>query len=145
MAVFISATLLGFVSHAPAGLGVFDATVLIGLDGEDSNQLLAALLMFRFLYHFVPLSIALVLFGGVETWRSLRGRGFRLYAAGASDRRIELEPDHSDDDQREAENSDRIGRLAVEQHADEDAADGAYSGPHGIRSTKRQRSQRERH
>ena len=145
MAVFIAATLLGFASHAPAGLGVFDATILIGLGGEDSNKLLAALLMFRFLYHFVPLSIALVLFGGVETWRSLRKRGFRVHAAGTSDRRIELESDHADHDQREAENSNRIGRLAVEQHADEDAADGAYPGPHGVRGAKRQGSERKRH
>jgi hypothetical protein len=59
MAVFIAAILLGFASHAPAGLGVFDATILIGLGSEDREQLLAALLMFRFLYHLVPLSIAL--------------------------------------------------------------------------------------
>src|SRR5262249_31202909 len=72
MAVFIAATLLGFASHAPAGLGVFDATILIGLGSEDREQLLAALLMFRFLYHLVPLSIALALFGGVEALRSLR-------------------------------------------------------------------------
>src|SRR6201996_3771684 len=70
LAVFISATLLGFASHAPAGLGVFDATILIGLGSEDREQLLAVLLMFRFLYHLLPLSIALVLFGGVEAWRS---------------------------------------------------------------------------
>jgi uncharacterized membrane protein YbhN (UPF0104 family) len=93
LAVFIAATLLGFASHAPAGLGVFDATILVGLGGNDNEQLLAALLMFRFLYHFVPLSIALMLFGGVEAWRSLRGRGFPR----TSDRRIQLEPDHADD------------------------------------------------
>lgn len=29
--VFISATLLGFASHAPGGLGVFDAAMLVGL------------------------------------------------------------------------------------------------------------------
>ena len=33
-AVFIAATLLGFASHAPAGLGVFDAAILVGLGGE---------------------------------------------------------------------------------------------------------------
>jgi len=30
--------------------------------------------MFRFLYHFVPLMIALALFGGVELLRSARGK-----------------------------------------------------------------------
>jgi glycosyltransferase 2 family protein len=70
--VFIIATLLGFASHAPAGLGVFDATILIGLGGDDKEPLIAALLMFRFLYHFLPFVMALGLFGAVEGWRSLR-------------------------------------------------------------------------
>jgi len=69
--VFIIATLLGFASHAPAGIGVFDATILIGLGGEDKDPLIAALLMFRFLYHFLPFVLALGLFGAVEGWRSL--------------------------------------------------------------------------
>jgi glycosyltransferase 2 family protein len=139
LAVFIAATLLGFASHAPAGLGVFDATILIGLGSEDREQLLAVLLMFRFLYHLLPLSIALLLFGGVEAWRNLRRKA--TVADGAeSDRRVELEPDHADDDQREADDADRIGRLAVEQHADDDAADSAYSGPHRVRRAEGQRS-----
>ena len=71
-AVFIAATLLGFASHAPAGLGVFDAAILLGLGGEDQEPLIAALLMFRFLYHFLPFVIALGLFGCVEAWRGLR-------------------------------------------------------------------------
>jgi uncharacterized membrane protein YbhN (UPF0104 family) len=72
--VFIVATLLGFASHAPAGIGVFDATILIGLGGVDKEPLIAALLMFRFLYHFLPFVMALGLFGAVEGWRSLRVR-----------------------------------------------------------------------
>src|SRR5215475_2019159 len=137
LAVFIAATLLGFASHAPAGLGVFDATILIGLGDENREQLLAALLMFRFLYHLVPLSIALVLFGGVEAWRSVRAKRTAT-AAAVSDRRVELEPDHAGNDQRQADDADRIGRLAIEQHPDDDAADGADSGPYRIRRAERQ-------
>jgi uncharacterized membrane protein YbhN (UPF0104 family) len=74
VAVFIAATLLGFASHTPAGLGVFDAAILIGLGGEDREGLIAALLMFRFLYHFLPFVTALGLFGGVEGWRSVRAK-----------------------------------------------------------------------
>jgi glycosyltransferase 2 family protein len=136
IAVFIAATLLGFASHAPAGLGVFDATILIGLGGEDREQLLAALLMFRFLYHLVPLMIALTLFGGVEALRYLRAKA-RADAL-ASDRRIELQADHARNDQGEAEESHGIGRLAVEQHADDDAADRANAGPHRVGRAKRQ-------
>jgi uncharacterized membrane protein YbhN (UPF0104 family) len=73
-AVFIAATLLGFASHTPAGIGVFDAAILLGLGGDDKEPLIAALLMFRFLYHFLPFAMALCLFGGVEGWRSLRSK-----------------------------------------------------------------------
>jgi uncharacterized membrane protein YbhN (UPF0104 family) len=159
MAVFIAATLLGFASHSPAGLGVFDATILIGLGSESREPLLAALLMFRLLYHLVPLSIALVLFGGVEALRRLRAKEQVVNGMGISDleisdleisdleisdleisdRRVELQPDHAGDDQRQAKDADRIGRLAKDNHADDNAADGADSGPHGIRRAEGQR------
>jgi uncharacterized membrane protein YbhN (UPF0104 family) len=71
-AVFIAATLLGFASHSPAGLGVFDAAILIGLAGENREALLAVLLTFRFLYHLLPFLLALALLCGVEGWRSFR-------------------------------------------------------------------------
>ena len=74
VAVFIAATLLGFASHTPAGIGVFDATFLIGLGRNDKEPLVAALLMFRLMYHFLPFILALSLFGIVEGWRGLRRR-----------------------------------------------------------------------
>jgi glycosyltransferase 2 family protein len=74
MAVFIAATLLGFASHTPAGIGVFDAAFLIGLGNDDKEPLIAALLMFRLLYHFLPFVLALCLFLGVEAWRGVRER-----------------------------------------------------------------------
>src|ERR1700728_3529611 len=74
MAVFIAATLLGFASHTPAGIGVFDATFLIGLGNDDKEPLVAALLMFRLMYHFLPFIFALGVFGAVEGWRNLRRR-----------------------------------------------------------------------
>ena len=67
--VFIAATLIGFASHAPAGIGVFDATILIGLGDESKESLIAALLMFRLLYHVLPLAMAICLLGAVESWR----------------------------------------------------------------------------
>jgi glycosyltransferase 2 family protein len=138
LAVFIAATLLGFASHAPAGLGVFDATILIGLGDENREQLLAALLMFRFLYHLVPLSIALLLFGGVETWRNFRAKKSPANREDVSDGRVELEPDHTGHDQRQADDANRISRLAKQHHADEDAADSADPGPYRIRRAERQ-------
>jgi uncharacterized membrane protein YbhN (UPF0104 family) len=136
MVVFIAATLLGFASHAPAGLGVFDATILIGLGSVDREQMLATLLMFRFLYHFVPMLVALALFGALEGWRSL-ARAKVPERTEMSDRRIEFQPDHASDDQGEADDPHRIGRLAVEDHADENAANSANSGPDRIRRAER--------
>ena len=81
-AVFIVATLLGFASHAPAGIGVFDATILLGLGGDDKEPLLAALLMFRLFYHLLPFVLALTLFGAVEGCRGLRTRRRDAAAAG---------------------------------------------------------------
>jgi hypothetical protein len=142
-AVFIVATIVGFASHTPAGIGVFDAAVLIGLGGDDKEPVIAALLMFRFLYHFLPFVLALGLFGGVEVWRSLRVK--RPRADPASHRRIELEANHPCDDQGEAKDSKRVGRLAIDQHADEDATGSANSGPYRIGRAERQRFERNSH
>jgi glycosyltransferase 2 family protein len=75
--VFITATLLGFASHAPAGIGVFDATILMGLGHENKEQLLAALLLFRLFYHLTPFVLALALFGAVEGVRAMQDRNAR--------------------------------------------------------------------
>jgi uncharacterized membrane protein YbhN (UPF0104 family) len=48
--IFVSATLLGFASHSPGGLGVFDAAMLVALWQYDKEDLLAVLLLFRLLY-----------------------------------------------------------------------------------------------
>jgi uncharacterized membrane protein YbhN (UPF0104 family) len=72
--VFIAATLLGFASHAPAGIGVFDATILVGLGGENTEQLLAVLLLFRLFYHLIPFVLSLTLFGAVEAYRNMTRR-----------------------------------------------------------------------
>ena len=49
--IFITATLLGFASHSPGGLGVFDAAMLVALWEFDAEELLAGLLIFRLLYY----------------------------------------------------------------------------------------------
>jgi hypothetical protein len=61
--VFLTATLLGTVSHAPAGLGVIEATMLLGLPQYPREALLAALLTFRALYFLLPLFLAALLLG----------------------------------------------------------------------------------
>lgn len=64
--IFVSATLLGFASHAPGGLGVFDAAMLVGLWQFDREQLVAGLLLFRLLYYIIPFMLALAILGARE-------------------------------------------------------------------------------
>lgn len=59
--VFVLATLLGFLSHTPGGLGVFDAAILIALTQYPKEELLATLLIFRVIYYMVPFSLALTI------------------------------------------------------------------------------------
>jgi uncharacterized membrane protein YbhN (UPF0104 family) len=66
--VFILATLLGFASHAPGSLGVFDAAMLVALPQFGKEQLLATLLVFRVLYFMIPFAIAITIMGTRELW-----------------------------------------------------------------------------
>src|SRR5579871_2421780 len=66
--VFILATLLGFASHAPGSLGVFDAAMLIALPQFGREQLLATLVVFRILYFMIPFGIAISIMGTRELW-----------------------------------------------------------------------------
>ena len=72
MVVFVSATLLGFASHAPGGLGVFDAAMLVALWQFNKEDLLAGLLLFRLLYYLCPFVVALVILGIREAWLGTR-------------------------------------------------------------------------
>src|SRR4051812_34074314 len=66
--VFILATLLGFASHAPGSLGVFDAAMLLALPEFGREQLLATLLVFRVLYFVIPFAAAISIMGTRELW-----------------------------------------------------------------------------
>ncbi|MET0674184.1 MAG: YbhN family protein [Bradyrhizobium sp.] len=66
--VFILATLLGFASHAPGSLGVFDAAMLVALPQFGREQLLATLLVFRVLYFVIPFGMAISIMGVRELW-----------------------------------------------------------------------------
>jgi uncharacterized membrane protein YbhN (UPF0104 family) len=66
--VFILATLLGFASHAPGSIGVFDAAMLVALPQFGKEQLLATLVVFRILYFMIPFGIAISIMGTRELW-----------------------------------------------------------------------------
>jgi hypothetical protein len=66
--VFILATLLGFASHAPGSIGVFDAAMLVALPEFGREQLLATLVVYRILYFLIPFGIAISILGTRELW-----------------------------------------------------------------------------
>src|ERR1700704_5619282 len=66
--VFILATLLGFASHAPGSIGVFDAAMLVALPEFGREQLLATLVVFRILYFLIPFGTAISIIGMRELW-----------------------------------------------------------------------------
>jgi len=70
--IFVSATLLGFASHSPGGLGVFDAAMLVALWQYDKEDLLAGVLLFRLLYYILPFAVALGMLGARELWLGWR-------------------------------------------------------------------------
>lgn len=69
--VFILATLLGFASHAPGSIGVFDAAMLLALPQFGREQLLATLLVFRVLYFVIPFGTAISIMGARELWMNV--------------------------------------------------------------------------
>ena len=54
---------IGFASHAPGGIGVFDAAMLIALWQFDREDVLAGLLLFRLVYYILPFALTLVILG----------------------------------------------------------------------------------
>jgi glycosyltransferase 2 family protein len=79
--IFVSATLLGFASHSPGGLGVFDAAMLIALWQFDKEELLAGLLLFRLLYYIIPFALSLAILGARELLLSVIAARARREAA----------------------------------------------------------------
>ena len=72
--IFVSATLLGFASHSPGGLGVFDAAMLVALIEFDKEELVAGLLLFRLLYYVIPFALSLMILGLRELYLGVTAR-----------------------------------------------------------------------
>jgi glycosyltransferase 2 family protein len=75
IAAYVFACLLGIASHAPGGIGVFEATILLALPNVPTEQLLGSLLLFRLYYYILPFILALLLLAGREIlmrWRILK-------------------------------------------------------------------------
>lgn len=75
LGLYVFACMLGIASHAPGGIGVFEATMLRFIPGSSGEAVLAALLLFRVIYYLMPFVLALALLGANESirrWTQLR-------------------------------------------------------------------------
>jgi phosphatidylglycerol lysyltransferase len=71
LACYLIGVTLGLWSHVPAGLGVFEATILVLIHAPHDQvaQVVAALLAFRAIYHLLPFALGCALLGIVELGR----------------------------------------------------------------------------
>jgi len=72
----IAAVLLGVASHAPGGLGVFEASMTAILAGGGRPDLLAALLLYRLLYNLLPFALAMAALGVRSGCKGIAARAF---------------------------------------------------------------------
>lgn len=77
--LFSGAVLLGLISHAPGGFGVFEAVIIAGLEQTMNAEVIAGLIVYRLVYYVLPFAIAA---GGLAIWESLRNKR-RISAAAA--------------------------------------------------------------
>ena len=73
--VFVMAAIASYISHVPAGVGVFEAVSLSLLTREiAADRVLAILLIYRIVFYLVPLVLAVALVVIEEVRRSRTGR-----------------------------------------------------------------------
>lgn len=69
MMLFVAAIIASVISHAPGGLGVLEATILLGLGAGMRPDVVAALVIFRLIYYVLPLGLAVTGLGLFEIYR----------------------------------------------------------------------------
>lgn len=70
LSVFLSAQVIALLSHVPGGIGILESIVIYFVvpDHHAAPDVVAALVVFRLLYYFLPLAIASVSFAGYESY-----------------------------------------------------------------------------
>ena len=66
LTVYAVAMIVGALSHAPGGLGVFEAVVVLMLPHAAKEDVLAALFLFRLIYTIIPFGFGLLLLAMTE-------------------------------------------------------------------------------
>ncbi len=83
LTIYAVAMVAGALSHAPGGLGVFELVVVGLLPDSPKAGVLAALVLFRAIYTYLPFAIGLCVIGWTEltALRARRDEGRRAAAA----------------------------------------------------------------
>ncbi len=81
--LFAAAVTVGLASSVPAGLGVFEAVIVLLLPQVPTDSLLGSLLLYRAVYYLGPLVLAALLLIAGEL-RAQRGRLVRAHALAAA-------------------------------------------------------------
>ncbi len=69
--IFLVAQMLGILSQVPGGMGVFETAIVMMLpEATESSYVMGALLAYRAIFYFFPLSIALLLLASHEFFRA---------------------------------------------------------------------------
>ncbi len=71
LVAYVVAMVVALITHAPGGIGVFEAVILVTLPEVDKPALVSALILYRLIYYWLPLLLAFVLLAANE-WRVWR-------------------------------------------------------------------------
>lgn len=76
LVAYVVAVVVALLAHAPGGIGVFEAVILVTLPEVDKASLVSALILYRLIYYWGPLLLAIALLGLNELRMvRLKGRG----------------------------------------------------------------------
>ena len=70
LTIYAVAMVTGALSHSPGGLGVFEGVILLLMPEAPKAGVLAALVMFRLIYTYIPFLLGVVVIAWQE-WRAL--------------------------------------------------------------------------
>lgn len=71
LVAYVVAMVVALLTHAPGGIGVFEAVVLVTLPEVDKPALVSALILYRLIYYWIPFLLALLLLA-LNEWRMWR-------------------------------------------------------------------------
>ncbi len=63
LVAYVVAFVVALLAHAPGGIGVFEAVILVTLPEVDKPSLISALILYRLIYYWAPLLLAFALLG----------------------------------------------------------------------------------